>query len=214
MAIELAALTVAAEPDAWRELGFAVDEDGTCRIGEVRVHLTGEGRHIRTWTLRGLQSSVADVDGLITSVTDDGLAQPASHPNGTVEIDHLVVSTPALDRTVEALAAIGLEPRRYRTAAYDTQQAFFRLGGPVILEVIGPRVARGEGPARFFGIAVTARDLDATAAHLGDRLHRAKDAVQPGRRIATLDKGAGAGTAVAFMSPGRHSVDLIESGQG
>src|SRR5207248_5132398 len=129
------------------------------------------------------------------------------------EIDHLVVSTPALERTVDALAAIGLEPRRYRTAAYDTQQAFFRVGGPVILEVIGPRLAQGDGPARFFGIAVTARDLDATAAYLGPRLHPAKDAVQPGRRIATLDKRVGAGTAIAFMSPGRHSVDLIETGE-
>src|SRR5207302_9523008 len=130
--------------------------------------------------LRGLPAAAADVDGLLTAVTGVGPPAPATHPNGTVEIDHLVVSTPALERTVDALAAIGLEPRRYRTAAYDTQQAFFRVGGPVILELIGPRVAQGDGPARFYGIAVTATDLDATASYLGARLHPAKNAVQPG----------------------------------
>ena len=45
-------------------------------------------------------------------------------------------------------------------------------------------------------------DLDATARYLGDRLHPAKGAVQPGRRIATLDRGAGSTVAMAFMSPG------------
>ena len=40
-----------------------------------------------------------------------------------------------------------------------------------------------------------------TAAALGDRLGEAKDAVQPGRRIATLRRSAGCTTAIAFMSP-------------
>jgi hypothetical protein len=48
---------------------------------------------------------------------------------------------------------------------------------------------------------VTVADLDALAARLGDHLGRIKDAVQPGRRIATLSGAAGLGEAVAFMSP-------------
>ncbi|MBV9662995.1 MAG: glyoxalase, partial [Actinobacteria bacterium] len=63
----------------------------------------------------------------------------------------------------------------------------------------------GDGPARFYGLAFTVADLDATAAYLGDRLRPAKDAVQPGRRIATLDKSAGSSVAIAFMSPGAPS---------
>ena len=62
------------------------------------------------------------------------------------------------------------------------------------------------GPRRVKADLLTeARDslVDATAAYLGDRLHRAKDAVQPGRRIATLDKEAGSTIAIAFMSPGQ-----------
>jgi hypothetical protein len=43
----------------------------------------------------------------------------------------------------------------------------------------------------------------ATAAHLGELLGAAGDAVQPGRRIATLRREAGVGPAIAFMTPGR-----------
>ena len=81
------------------------------------------------------------------------------------------------------------------------RQAFFRMG-PVILEVVGGRKSTGDGPARFFGIAFNVADMDATAAYLGDRLHPAKKAVQPGRLIATLDKGAGSTVGMAFMSEG------------
>ena len=80
-------------------------------------------------------------------------------------------------------------------------QVFFRLG-EVVLEVVGGPQPSGDGPARFFGLAFTVADLDATARYLGDRLHPAKGAVQPGRRIATLDRGAGSTVAMAFMSPG------------
>jgi hypothetical protein len=44
-------------------------------------------------------------------------------------------------------------------------------------------------------------DLDALAARLGEQLAPAKDAVQPGRRIATLRAGAGVSPAMAFMTP-------------
>jgi hypothetical protein len=210
---ELVALDIGAEPTAWRGLGFAVDPDGICRLGSVACRLTGEGRHLRRWTLTGVDAGVSDVDGLPTVVAaSDARVEPADHPNGTADIDHVVVSTPDVDRTVAALGAIGLDVRRYRDAGTNTQQAFFRLGGPVILEVIGPVEPSGDGPARFFGLALNVVDLDATASYLGERLGRVKDAVQQGRRIATLhDKSVG--TAIAFMSPGKHSVALIEAGQ-
>jgi hypothetical protein len=85
-------------------------------------------------------------------------------------------------------------------------QTFFKLR-EVVLELIGPAVPDElDTPAHFYGLAFTVEDLDATAAFLGDKLGRVKDAVQPGRQIATLRKEASAGLAVAFMSPGRAAV--------
>jgi hypothetical protein len=149
------------------------------------------------------------IDGLDTvadppPVDDDATGRSACHPNGVTAIDHLVVATPDLDRTVRALEVAGLQLRRTREGeayGHRMRQAFFKLGS-VVLEIAGPPSPMGEGPAGFFGVAFTVADLDTTAALLGSRLHPAKDAVQPGRRIATLDKAAGSTTGIAFMSPG------------
>ncbi len=81
------------------------------------------------------------------------------------------------------------------------RQVFFRLG-EVILEVIGAPDTHGEGDAGFFGLAHTVADLDAVAKLLGPAPGNVKDAVQPGRRIATLrHRDVGMSVATAFMSP-------------
>jgi hypothetical protein len=95
--------------------------------------------------------------------------------------------------------------RRTREAGRAEQprrQAFFRLGGTIV-EVVGSPTASGPGPAEFWGLAFTVADLDATVEFLGDRLHPAADAVQPGRRIATLAPAGGSTVPLAFMSPER-----------
>jgi hypothetical protein len=201
----LVGLDLAADPDAWTGLGFAVDENGVCRVDGVALRLGRPGSRISGWALSGAPEGI-DVDGL--HITDTPPPAPPSstapmHPNGTVAIDHVVVMSPDPERTIAALAKLDITPRRRRrTNQYGPPftQTFFRLGGP-ILEVIGPDDPAGADPARFYGIAFTVRDLDTTAAALGTRLGAIKDAVQPGRRIATLRRDAGAGVPLAFMSP-------------
>jgi hypothetical protein len=200
---ELLGLDLAADPEAWTKLGFAVDEHGICRVDGVALRLGQPGPRISGWALSGT-SKGNDVDGL--RATDAPTPAPASfvstHPNGTVTIDHVVVMSPDPERTIAALAEHGITPRRRRhTDQYGPPftQTFFRLGEPN-LELIGPDEPAGTDPARFYGIAFTVRDLDETAAALGARLAAVKDAVQPGRRIATLRREAGAGVPLAFMS--------------
>jgi hypothetical protein len=109
---------------------------------------------------------------------------------------------------VAALRGAGLDLRRVReepTPAGAPRQAFFRLGS-VILEVVqAPEEAiertGGDRPAFFWGLAFIAPDLEATVASLGDRVSEIRDAVQPGRRIATLRRSAGLGVPVALMTP-------------
>jgi hypothetical protein len=128
-------------------------------------------------------------------------------------LDHLVVMSPALDRTVAALEAAGLDLRRLRegeTPGGSTRQAFFRMG-EVILEVVqapdGTSVSRNpDGPARLWGLAFGVESMDATAAALGPLLGEPRPAVQEGRTIATLRRDAGLGPAIAFMTPGRGAV--------
>jgi hypothetical protein len=202
----ISTLVVADPPSAWASLGFCVEGDGTV-VGGVSHHLDPSSGHrgITQWEVAGIGLDGRDLDGLPTRVVESpsDAAAPVSHRNGVVAIDHLVIATPDHERTVAAFEAAGLQllrTRRTDTYGAPMVQGFFRLG-PVIVEVIGQAGAVSEGPARFFGLALTVTDLDATARYLGSRLHPAKDAVQPGRRIATLDRGAGVRTALAFMSP-------------
>jgi hypothetical protein len=192
------ALEIADEPAAWSAAGFDV-EDGVCRVSRVTLRLTGRDarRGIVEWTLGS--DAAGDAAG--------------SHPNGVVRIDHVVMLTPDLDRTVADLEAHGFDLRRTRegpTPGGSTRQAFFRAGEPILEVVLAPEgmsVARDpSGPARLWGLAFGVEDLEHTARSLGDLLATPRDAVQPGRRIATLRGEAGLGPAIAFMSPGRDAL--------
>jgi hypothetical protein len=202
-------LTVADAPEAWAALGFAVEGD-TCVVGEVRIRLAGAGagKGLAGWSLRGAEST--ELDGLATERSDrEPPAEAPPHPNGIVGLDHVVAITPALERTVAALEKAGLDLRRIReepTPAGAPRQAFFRLG-PTILEVVqepaeATERAGGDRPAFFWGLAFLAPDLEATVDGLGEHVSGARDAVQPGRRIATLRRSAGLGLPVALMTPG------------
>lgn len=208
MGVTIDEILVGDPPEAWEAAGFAVDDDGTCRIGTVRVRLVGRdgGKRILGWSLRDApQARLADgtLDGLPTALSTAKPATGAEHPNGATHIDHVVLLSPDLPRTTSAIEALGIEQRGEReTASYGApmRQIFFRLG-EVILELVGG-TEPGEGDPGFFGLAITVADLDAAAALLGEHLGNAKDAVQEGRRIATLrHRELGMSVATALMSP-------------
>jgi len=207
-------LTVADAPDAWAALGFAVEGD-TCVLGEVRISLAGvdAGRGLAGWSVRGLEAT--ELDGLPTTRSErEPPPAPPSHPNGVTGLDHVVAIAPQLERTVAALQAAGLDLRRIReepTPAGAPRQAFFRLG-PTILEVVQEppeAIERGGGaerPAFFWGLALVAPVLEETVASLGaERVSGVRDAVKPGRRIATLRRDAGLSVPVALITPRRGS---------
>ncbi len=202
-------LFIAAAPAAWTSAGFSV-AGAACQVGTVRLRWTGTGprRGITGWSLRGTQS--LELDGLDTARSDTPVPTAADrHPNGVASIDHLVVITPDLDRTSAVLRESGFDLRRVRegeTPGGSPRQAFFRMG-ELILEVVqappGTRIAENrQGPARLWGITFLVADMETPSAALGELLGESRDAVQPGRRIATVAKDAGLGTAVALMTPG------------
>lgn len=202
----LVALTVLGDPERWRSLGFSVERGGACQVGAVRLLVSrpeaGGRPGIDGWAFAGLSDPPMGIDGIPTEAADAGVAPPATHPNGTTSLDHVVVTTPDLGRTVAALEEAGLRTLRERatnTGDRPMRQVFLRPGEAVI-ELVGPPAPSGVGKARFFGLAFTVADLDATAALLGDALGEQKEAVQPGRRIATVRSHAGPGVPVAFMS--------------
>ena len=210
MLASVVSLSVGDDPGSWRDAGFAVDGD-ECVLGDVRLRFEPvSGTGISAWTVFHPDETPGHrpIDGLPTELVDEAPSPIATrsraHPNGTTGFDHLVVSTSDIERTTAALASIGVEPRRTRdTTAGDAplRQRFFRMG--TIIELIGPPEPDGsDRPARFWGVALVTEDIEATAAWLGDRIGAVKDAVQPGRRIATLrTRELGISVPVAFMTP-------------
>ena len=196
----LAELTVADDPDAWEAAGFTV-RDGRCKIGGVSVRFVEGSDGINAWGFAALDDPVTSVDGIPTTSIEAQTMELWSHANGSTQLDHVVVSSPDSARTTAALEAVGLPAKRTRDIGKGMQQVFFRAG-EAIIELVGPVEPKGDGPAGFYGLAINVDDLDATKATLGDLLTDPKDAVQPGRRIATLKtRDLGIATAIAFMTP-------------
>jgi hypothetical protein len=104
-----------------------------------------------------------------------------AHPNGVTGIDHVVLLTRDLDAKVAELKDDGFDHRRT-----DPPRAFFVLGA-CLLELVQ---ADREG---FWGITFVSPSVD--------DYPNAKDAVQPGRRIATVRREAGLGLPVALITP-------------
>jgi hypothetical protein len=196
---ELAALQIADPPEAWEALGFTVS-DGVVVLGGVELWLDAAGRGITGWTLRRI-SLHRDIDGLPTGVTTDPPPRTRPHPphgNGAMGIDQLVVTTPDFGRTAAALQNAGMPLRRVRDVG-GFRQGFRRLG-PAILEIVeAPTMPAG--PARFWWLVVIVADLVGVRARLAPYVGEIRDAVQPGRQIATLDAAAGLSPRVALMDP-------------
>ena len=175
-------------PDAWRRLGFTLGAP----VGEVRMEPGAEQLELG---VEGLGRERPD--GLAIVSADGGAPGAGEHPNGATVVDHMVALTDDMGRTLGALENAGLELRRMREPPEaPASQAFFNLR-TLILEVVE---IEGAGPA-LWGITVVVADLDACARVLGDRLGDPREAVQAGRRIATVSKEAGLATPLAFMTP-------------
>jgi hypothetical protein len=193
---ELDEVVIADAPAVWRDLGFHVDDD-VIAVGGVRIRLGAPGTGIVGWSLRGLPAGTP-LDGLTTSASAGAAPEAVEHPLGASAVDHVVALTPDFDRTLGALRAAGLDYRRTRDAGGGRRQAFFVIG-PCLLELGGP--VSGEAVPRLWGMTLVVDDIDAAAARLGGLLGRVKDAVQPGRRIATVRREAGLGVPLALITP-------------
>jgi hypothetical protein len=183
------------EPSAWTALGFAVHDGSLVRLGGVTVRCDGQGGGLRGWRPAG--EGPPELDGIATEWSAPAASsEPAAHPNGAEALDHVVLFTDDRDRTSSALvAAGGDERRRAGPPQLPVAMAFVRFDGVVV------EVAEGGGPPRLWGLVAVVADIDRCVASLGSLVGAPKDAVQPGRRIATVRPEAGLGTALAFMSP-------------
>lgn len=174
--------------------------DGTISVGAV----PGAGTHateIIATTANMPATTSVSIDGLATEFVEPVTPVFTSHELGASGLDHVVVLTPDLERTSAAIGqATGCDLKRIREVG-SMRQGFHRIGrGGLIVELV-ERPDLPPGPAAFWGLVLIVDDLDHACAVIGpDRISRPKDAVQPGRRIATVRGDVGLGLPLALMS--------------
>lgn len=207
----VAELRLGCPVEPWSRLGFAVRESS----GGPSVIVAGLGFRfvddaprsaestVTGWTLVGVSSGPDDVDGIATRWIDEPTMSPAPENRVHVSsIDHIVIMTGSLDRTSECIDRIlGAPRKRVRDAGGGVRQGFHRVGD-IILEVVERPDLDPNTAASLWGVVFVVDDLDATVAWLGpDAVSAPRDAVQPGRRIASIRREVGLGLPVALMTP-------------
>ena len=206
----LTGVLLADDPASWSAAGFVVD-DGCVQVGPVTVVLGSASATPQLAFDRAHPTGAAHLDGVLWTVRPASTAVAPAHPNGIDGFDHLVITAPSLERVREAVTGAGFEIRRERAtriAGTDATQLFAFAGG-VLLEIAAMTApsevaAVGAEPATVWGISLTAPDIDATAAWFGDDCGPVNQAVQPGRRIATVrHRNLGLSMSLALMTARR-----------
>ena len=209
-------LTVSGDPACWRSLGFVVTDDGLLPLHGTSLRIVASVDPLPSASRRRPIPRPDRVERERTrprTRRDAGSRRPADQLGRTDE--------PGLRRPSDR--SDRPRSRRRDDLGSRTHERSDRRGRPVVHSSASGRSARcvraftasarglivelverpeiPDGPAAFWGLVVIVADLDAACDLLGpDRISAPKDAVQPGRRIATIRSDAGLGLPVALMT--------------
>ncbi len=193
MPFALERLVIGDDPRSWKAAGFTV-EGNTVALGRLTVELAGSDgeRGLLSWKLNDIE---VDIDGLATTPDTEWSAVEVvrangvrNHINAVFGIDHVVIETGNIARTVAAFEHVGIVERRssvLETPRGPRKQSFL-WAGRVILEVVGPPEPDEQVATKVWGLALVTSNLQTTGHVLDQNLSEPRDAVQPGRKIATV----------------------------
>ena len=197
-------LVIGGAPTGWEAIGIHFSNENRCLLADVSLRIDSTlAPGLHAWSISEIDASTNQIDGIATSLATNAATPQVTPSSGfrphVVGVDHVVINTPNLQRTSDALAQLtGAPLKRTRDAGNGVTQGFHKLGSVVVELVTMPTMP--EGPASLWGFVLNVQDLDGIAAHLGpDVLSPPKPAVQPGRRIATFRSAVALGVPVALM---------------
>ena len=115
-------LVVGGGAQNWALIGISFDESNCAALGDVALRLdTSLEPGLHSWVLQDADVNVASIDGVATShaigVSQIVASVQPDFDLGVIGVDHVVINTPDLMRTSDALtAATGAPLKRVREA--------------------------------------------------------------------------------------------------
>ena len=213
MAHALQRIVIGDDPDSWRSAGFSV-LDNEMVFGKTVVELAGtaNGRGVLGWAIEGVTSNIESITSIAPSGTTLAVEQRTGldNTNAVFAIDHVVIETGDLDRTVAAFTEVGIKERRQgqMTTSLGERRQSFLWAGRVIIEIVAPVTADPNVAMRVWGLALVSANLATTSHVLAENMSEPRNAVQPGRKIATIDTSAlDISVPLVVMSP--HVAELL-----
>lgn len=210
----LVGLTIAGPSAPWEAVGLRVRDD-VAVVGGIVLRFVPPAdadapASLAGWTLAGSPARPESIDGIATEHVDDlgALVGDESsaleqHPLGVTSFDHVVVMTSSIERTCGEIERVTGEPLKRIREAGPVRQGFHRLGSMIVEVVESDRVT--SPTASLWGFVWNLGSVDElyeAADRLGPELMSPpKQAVQPGRFIASFRAAAGLGLPIALMSP-------------
>lgn len=175
--VAIGAADLAAGIDAYRRIGFDIDERGVARNDGDHLELVRGNEGIQSIALASddLAADSARESAEYIKLVEKKNAQPASrHPNGVLRIERVYIAV----RDVAAAAkeysrVLGVTPKMERGTVIHADMAIFQLGPTALglAQPIAPGVCadalarRGPGP---FQILYRTRSMDAAAKWMAD----------------------------------------------
>ncbi|MEI7889953.1 MAG: VOC family protein [Actinomycetes bacterium] len=202
----LTGIKLGADPQAWAAAGFTISGHALA-VGGVTIEFTAPLGGIECLVFDHLPEGVTDIDGLPAEVGP--AIGDTDHENGVYSIDQVVIATPEFDRTAQIMRDMGLgftrEAVRETEDGTEVRQGFVR-SGDAVLEVVHADNVTGEH-AHGWGLGFITADLDKAIRDLEGLIGPPREAIQPGRRIATIRRDANLGIPVVLMDPEQAETD-------
>jgi hypothetical protein len=217
----LTTLTLGDMPEAWRKAGFSVSND-TVVVGDISIRLTGAGGGLRQIGFSGCSMAhPLQLPGVETVIAPTR-AQQVLHPNTTTSLAEVVLYAQRLQEFVTGMRRAGVQTHKRRDPQPigDHSVATFLFPGQKLrLLVFGPNDEAsdpsrnpkmwmmghglGHGSTELTGYLPLVREHPPPGV-VSDCVGPSKEAVQKGRRIATLPAGTieGLTGTFAFLSRG------------
>lgn len=203
-------------PDSWRAAGFAVNgaHNKHCKFGSFRIWFepnTSVDVHkgFTAWSFANLDKDVTSICAVpVVPQPEIDLHSPSSeHPNGAISVDHIVIKSNNSHWIEREFRQVGiLKKREMFSEKLKMNQAFYRPKSTII-EVISDvkyddEKLNLEPQAYIWGITFVTRDIHLTHQLLPHLTKTPWAAVQPGRKLTTLNSfSAGLTTRIAFITP-------------